>query len=276
MRTIYLLMVFIVSAAAQTLVPDINIDANRMDSSKKKDIQELKTTIESYIYDNSFSNNDYDFKIPFKIQLFVESVDENSAETNYSCQAFFTNGGDQRYVETGWRFPFSKGTAIFRSGIYDPIGSVIDFYGYLICASELDGIELNGGSTLFSQAQDMIQLAQLSKYSNAWNSKQTALNEITSNFRLRRARLLLNQCFWALEDSQPDDARNSLADALKLLDENIYLKNKDKYTRIFIESHYQDCEYLCKAFQDTFFIPDFRKLMPGYDTYFNHITEAYK
>jgi len=276
MRIFIILVMACSFLGAQTLVPDVNIDSKRMDSGKKRDIQDLQEAITGYIYSQSFSNSDYDYEIPFKIQIFVESVDEGSAEISYNCQAFFTNDRDQRYVETGWRFPYSKGTALYRSGIYDPIASMIDFYGFLIVANELDGIELNAGNAMFNRAQDVIELAGMSKYSSGWSSQQSMVNEISGNFRLRRARLLMNECYWAIEDGAPDAARVSLEEALKLLQQNIYLKNKDKYTRIFIEHHYKNTEWLSQAFQDTFFLPAFRDLIPENNAFFDRVAEAFK
>ena len=276
MKQILLILIFCTAILGQTLIPDVNIDAKRMDSSKKKDIQELKEAIESYIYNNSFSNDDYDYEIPFKIQIFVESVDQSSTETNFNCQAFFTNEGDQRYVESSWRFPFSRGTPIYRSGLYDPIGSMIDFYGYLICATELDGIELNAGTSLFSTAQEVIELASMSKYSGGWPGRQKIIDSISGNFRLRKSRLLFNECYWGIEDKMLKEAKVSLEEALKLLEQNIYLKNRDKYTRIFIESHYQDSKYFSEVFQDTFFLPAFRRLSPGNEDYFNRLVDEFK
>ncbi|MCK5520699.1 MAG: DUF4835 family protein, partial [Candidatus Marinimicrobia bacterium] len=270
-----LLLLFSSLLLSQTLVPDINIDYKQMDSRKKNDINKLKEAMENYIYNNTFSNNDYDYDVPIKIQLYIESADESSAEVNYNCQAFFTNEGDQRYVIGGWRFPFSRGTNIFRSSLYDPIGSMIDFYGYVICATELDGIELNGGTSLFAMAQEIIEKANMSKYNSGWSTRQKMLNELSGNFRLRKARLLFNECFWNIDDELLKEAKISLEEGLKLLEERIYLKNKDKYTRIFIEHQTKNCEYFASTFQDTFFLPAFRSISPENREYFNKISNSF-
>ncbi|HDR04015.1 MAG TPA: DUF4835 family protein [Candidatus Marinimicrobia bacterium] len=269
-------LVFLLPAllAAQTFVAEINLEAPRVNPGHQKDLPTLQTAIENYINTNSFGPEAYNYQVKFRIQIFVDHIDLSGSETMYHAQAVFTNDYDQRYVEGNWKFPFSSGENLYRSGIFHPLSGMIDFYGYLIMANELDGIELNSGSGLFDKANEVIDLAlSSSRWSSGWSSRKQMLREISGNYQLRKARLRWNEALWAIEDADIPASKAALKDAMSNLKSIIDYKSKDKYTRVFIDSRYQDAKYFYQAYKDTFFLPDFRQLSLENNAYFDQIVK---
>jgi hypothetical protein len=256
----------------QRFIAEINLEAPRVNPGHQKDLPTLQTAIEQYINTNSFSPEAYEYQIKFRIQVFIENIDVSGSETMYHAQAVFTNDYDQRYVEANWKFPFNSGENLYRSGIFHPLSGMIDFYGYLIMANELDGIELNSGSALFDRANEMIDLAlSSSRWSSGWSGRKQMLREISGNYQLRKARLRWNEAVWAIEDGDLSASKAALKDAMSNLKNIIDYKSRDKYTRVFIDSRYQDAKYFYHAYRDTFFLPYFRQFSPENNAYFDQI-----
>ncbi len=273
-RTIQCILLIILPLllSGQTLVPNVTIESERIESSYLSEINELQNSIDQYIRTESFSNNDYNFEIPYRISIFVRSIDESGAEKVYTCEAFFTNDFDQRYYDSQWKFDYSSGVSLYRSaGLFNPLTDLIDYYGYLIVATELDAIELMGGNTIYEKARQIIQKSQTSRWSQGWRSRSADFERLTGNYRLRKARYLLSESFWAIEENGKKQALEKLKESLSLISQIVNIHNKDKFTNDFIEAHYKDAEYFVSTLKDTSFMPLYREIAPQHHIYFNEI-----
>lgn len=261
---------------SQVLVPNVTIDSERIETSYLPEIQELEKQITQYIQSESFSDENYNFQIPFRISIFVRSIDESGTDRVYTCEAFFTNNYDQRYYDSQWKFEYSTGTSLYRSlGLFNPLTDLIDYYGYLIVGTELDAIELLGGNATFEKASQIIQKSQSSRWSSGWRSRTSDYEAITRNYRLRKARFFLSEAYWAIEDNKKDRALSKLKESLLLIQEIIRIRNKDKFTNDFIETHYKDVEYFISALKDTSFLPLYRDISPNQKQYFDSLVDKY-
>lgn len=269
-------MVFSSAGYSQRFIGDVTIDAPRLDPAYQKDADELQRTLVQYINSNSFSEEAYDYDLKFRVQVFIENVDVSGSEKMFHCQAVFTNDYDQRFLEGAWKFPFTSGEAIDRNGIFHPLPGMIDYYGFLIIAGELDGMELNGGSGSYEKASQVADLAlSSSRWSYGWSGRQKLLREMVGNYRLREARLRWNEAFWFIEENDILKSRKSLSSALDNLKEIVDYKSKDKFTRGFIDYHYKDADYFQQAYQDTFFLPALRFLSPENAAYFDMLADKF-
>lgn len=267
-----LLMIIPWLLSGQTLIPNVTIESERIESSYLSEINELQNAIDQYIRTESYSNNDYDFEIPYRISIFIRSIDESGAEKIYTCEAFFTNDYDQRYYDSQWKFDYSSGNSLYRStGLFNPLTDLIDYYGYLIVATELDAIELMGGNTIYEKASQIIQKSQTSRWNQGWRSRSADFERLTGNYRLRKARYLLSEAFWAIDGNGKKQSLEKLKESLTLISQIVNIHNKDKFTNDFIEAHYKDAEYFVSTLKDTSFIPLYREIAPQHHTYFNEI-----
>lgn len=260
---------------SQTLIPKVTTQTKSIKQSYLKDIENLRYSLEQYIKSNSFSNNIYKMNIPFTIKLFIDNIDESGNEIKYVCKAIITNEYDQRFFEQGWIFPYNTGTPIMRTGMYNPITSVIDFYGYMIIGTELDAISLMGGNSIYEKARESVEMGKISQWPQGCNTRIKKLEELTENYRLRKARYYYTLAIWDAEDGKLNSAKENLNKAFDFIKQIITLQKKDKYTRIFIEHHYKEADFFIESLQDTFFLPKLREISPEHENYFNEISNNF-
>ena len=260
---------------AQTFVPNVSIEGSNLNSQEERIIDELKNTIEQYIASNSFSNENYELIVPYRITIYVSQISKSGSKMSISTNAFFSNEYDQRYIDNAWVFEFSEGEALYREMMYHPLRDLIDYYGYLIMASEMDAIEDLGGNSIFDLANDIYSRGSSSPWSKGWSTRKEDFDKLTGDFRLRRARNLYNEAFWALDDDQGTKAWYFLEDALNYLIDSQNLDSQNKFLNFFVDKHYKDSEYFVNTYQDTSLLPYFRKLSPGNQDFFDMVAEPF-
>ncbi len=272
---IVLILMSVTVILSQTLIPKITTETKSIKQSYLNDIDNLRNSLEQYVKSNSFSNNIYNMEIPFTMKLLVENINESGNEITYICKAIITNDYDQRFFEEAWTFPYNTNISTMRTGMYNPITSIIDYYGYLITASELDAISLMGGDAIYGKAREIIEMGKISQWPQGCNSRINKLEEITENYRLRKARYYYTLASWDAEDKKLKSAKKNLNKSLDLIENIITIQQKDKYTKIFIENHYKDAKFFVEALKDTSFLPSFRTIAPKYNNYFNKLSNDF-
>ncbi|MEA1986417.1 MAG: DUF4835 family protein [Candidatus Marinimicrobia bacterium] len=260
---------------SQTLIPKVTSEAKSVKQTYLSDIDNLRNSIEQYIKSNSFSNNLYDINYPITVKLFINNIDESGNEYKYVCKAVFTNDYDLRFFDEGWTFPYNTDISSMRSGIYNPVTSVIDFYGYLVVASELDAITLMGGDAIYEKARNVMELGNMSQWPQGCNSRIQKISEISENYRLRKARYYYTLATWDAEDGELNSSVENLKKSLGFIKEILTIQKKDKYTRIFIDNHYKESKWFVETLQDTSFLPDFRNVAPEHHKYFEKISSNF-
>jgi uncharacterized protein DUF4835 len=274
-RIIISLLVIMSFLSAQSFYPNISVVGDNLNAQEERILDELTNTIEQYISSNSFSNEIYDLQIPYRITIYVTQISQSGSKFSIPTNGFFSNEYDQRYIDNSWVFEFSEGEALYREMIYNPLRDMIDYYGYLIMATEMDGIEELGGNSLFDLANEIYSRGNSSRWSKGWSQRKEDFDKLTGDFRLRRARHLYNQALWAIDDDQGTKAWYFLEDALNYLIDSQNLDGQNKFLNFFIDKHYEDSEYFVQVFQDTTLMPLYRKLSPGNMDYFNDVVKPF-
>jgi hypothetical protein len=272
------IIIFLISSSilvAQTFVPNISVEGNNLNSQEERIIGELRNTIEQYIASNSFSNEVYDLIVPYRITIHVTQISKSGSKMSIATNAFFSNEYDQRYIDNAWVFDFIEGEALYREMIYHPLRDIIDYYGYLIMASEMDGIEDLGGNSIFDLANEIYSRGSSSQWSKGWSPRKEDFDKLTGDFRFRRARHLYNQAFWALDDGQGTKAWYLLEEALNYLIDSQNLDSQNKFQNFFVDKHYKDCEYFVNTYQDTSLLPLYRILSPSNQDFFDMVAEPF-
>ncbi len=275
MKRLILLFLLTSFLLGQTFIPNISIEGSNLNPQEERIIEELQNTIEQYISSNSFSNEQYELYVPYRINIFVTQVAQNGSKMSITANAFFSNEYDQRYIDNAWVFEFSEGEALYREMLYNPLRDMIDYYGYLIMATEMDGIEDLGGNSLFDLANEIYSKGSSSRWSSGWNSRKEDFDKLTGDFRLRKARYLYNQAFWAIDDGQGTEGWYYLKEALEYLLSSLNLDSQNKFLNFFIDQHYKDSEYFTQVYQDTSFVPMYRELSPTNKDFFDSVVEPF-
>ena len=86
--------------------------------------------------------------------------------------------------------PYSKGKNIyFNPTMFDPLGSLLDYYAFLFTGLELDSYDLYLGSTYYQKCLDLHSLSTTSKNaSSSWSILKEDIEKIKDNDYLRKAR----------------------------------------------------------------------------------------
>lgn len=272
----FLVILLLTSCAfAQTFVPNISIEGNNLNAQEERILEELQNTIELYISSNSFSNEQYEMLVPFRINMFVTQIGQNGSKKSITANGFFSNEYDQRYIDNAWNFEFAEGENLYREMIYNPLRDLIDYYGYLIMATEMDGIEDMGGNSIYNMANEIYSRGSSSQWSNGWNPRKEDFDKLTGDYRLRKARHLYNQAFWSIDEGDGTAGWYYLEEALNYLIESYYLDSQNKFLNFFIDKHYKDSEYFVQVYQDTSLLPLFRQLAPSENEFFNSVAEPF-
>ena len=276
MKRIIVFILIASAALAQTFIPNVSVEGSNLNAQEDRTLDELRNTIEQYISSNSFSNEQYELFVPFRINIFVTQIGQSGSKKSITANAFFSNEYDQRYIDNVWTFEFSEGENLYREMIYHPLRDVIDYYGYLIMATEMDGIEEMGGNSIFDLANEIYSRGSSSRWSSGWKPRKEDFDRLTGDFRLRKARYLYNQAFWALDDGQGTPAWYFLEEALINLNDSYYIDSQNKFLDFFIDKHYQDAEYFVQVYQDTSLLPLYRSLAPSKKDFFDTVVEPFE
>jgi len=275
MKRIFIILLIATAGMAQTFIPNISIEGNNLNSQEERILEELKTTIELYISSNSFSNEQYEMFVPFRINIFVTQVGQSGSKKTITANAFFSNEYDQRYIDNSWTFEFVEGENLYREMIYHPLRDLIDYYGYLIMATEMDGIEDMGGNSIYDLANEIYSRGSSSQWSSGWNQRKEDFDKLTGELRLRKARYFYNQAFWSIDDGQGTPGWYYLEEALNYLIDAYNLDSQNKFLNFYIDKHYKDSEYFVQVYQDTSLLPLFRKLAPSKNDFFDSVAEPF-
>ena len=97
------------------------------------------------------------FDEPVSIKVQIVLLDKSlSYEDRYSGTFLISNNADLQYYDKYWLFPYQPGQSLnhFTDG-YDPLGGFLDFYVYLILASEYDKFGEFLGNPYFDLAKQI-------------------------------------------------------------------------------------------------------------------------
>ena len=155
-------------------------------------LEEFNTLIENYLQTTEFSPEHNYLEIPLKIHLIYEKVNFIGQYDfdKISFQIFITNSAGQYYYMKNLSIPYSKGKNIyFNPTMFDPLGSLLDYYAYLFTGIELDSYDLYLGSSYYQKCLDLCSLSSTSKQSSsAWSIFKEDIETIKDNDFLRKAR----------------------------------------------------------------------------------------
>jgi hypothetical protein len=175
---------------------DIQISYEFNDRSIRDDkvyiLEEFNSIIKNYLTTTQFSPEHNYLEIPLKIHLIYEKVNfiGQYEFDSISFQIFITNNAGQYYYMKNLSIPHSKGKNIyFNPTMFDPLGSLLDYYAFLFTGLELDSYDLYLGSTYYQKCLDLYSLSTTSKNaSSSWSILKEDIEKIKDNDYLRKAR----------------------------------------------------------------------------------------
>lgn len=174
----FLFLFFVGFVQAQQLNCTVQINTDKVATTNNQIFKNLKTSITDFVNKTDWTGKVYkqNERINCSMVIIVNSYDSNQFSATLQVQStrpiynstyespvfnFNDNDFSFRYVE------FEN--MLFNPSTFDSnLVSVLSFYSYMILGFDADTFSLNGGSSLFATAQEILTVAQQSGY-KGWN-----------------------------------------------------------------------------------------------------------
>ena len=229
----------------------VELDLARLNEAGRQECENLDREIRNFFLHSPWDQGIRDLEIFLDIQLVFQTDISAGNERLYQAQALFTNRLDQQYFTRNVQFSGSRGRGVRLASIFDPLGSFLEFYAYLMIAGELDTYDPLGGSAYYSKAAALtIQGKNSRSTSRGWEERSRLVERLSSNQDLRRAKAYF---YLALENysqlsSPGQQSESDNAAWMKELRQNLQLFHQaiqqvvrrlgqERYTGIFLSGH---------------------------------------
>ncbi len=230
---------------AQTVTAKVTLQAGRLQPQDRQIITELPRQLEDYINNYQWSNENEDMLIDCRINLVIETVTFRNAERIFQGQFLINSkSSGENILDKFISFPYTQGQFMEHDRpVYNSILSIVDFYIYMIIASELDTYFILGGSFYYDQARKVVEEGLASNYSRGWRARQEEVSLITDgdHVPLRKAKFYFYEGLYYYEEKQ--DERRVPAYAKKvveLLDQVYQRKPNSAALKRFFDYHYRE------------------------------------
>ena len=231
------LLLFPVLVEAQEINATVQVDRSQINSASINYLDNLANEIESYLNEHDWIGPNYleHEKINASIQVTLLSVDNNfNFEANIVIQSQrpIYNTTQQTnvflYNDENWVFNYTPNRGFVHDELqFDQFTTLLDFYAYMIIGYDFDTFSELGGSPYFSEANNLVALAQTTS-STGWsrtsstrrNRAQLIADLLNPNFEmLRRASYVYHRLGLDQFLNNPEEARQEILRSLEMIEE---------------------------------------------------------
>jgi len=172
---------------SQELYCNVDVNSQQVQGTEKKVFETMRTSIYEFMNNRSWTN--FEYKQYEKIECsMLLNITERPSSDQFKCDItiavrrpvfnstyttilfnFVERDVEFQYIENQ---PLDFNTGIFTSNLT----SVLAFYAYIIIGLDFDSFMLQGGDPYFTEAQNIVNLAQNSNY-KGWKSFEGTKNK---------------------------------------------------------------------------------------------------
>ncbi len=229
----------------------VDLDLEQLKGGETQFLQGLDGTVKQFYQSAPWEAEISDLDMVLDMQIVFHSIISLGNEEYYQAQIIFTNRQDQLLFEKNARFPYTPGRAIQFNNEFDPLGSVLTFYAFLLIAGELDTYGQLEGSNYYTKANTLAELAaNQPQIGRDWGSRIKLVERIIQNQDLRRAKAFFYQAFDILAAEKPDVSqfREAMGNFYKSIDTMTRREGMDRFTTVFLTGHAEEtAEMLARA-----------------------------
>ena len=235
----YIVLFFFFSLLnAQFKEASVSFDDRLLKADEKTSLFQLQNNIKQF-YEYTVWNEEYrDLEININIQLLFEGNANIGSTQSYGIQSLFSNNTDLHFFDKGSSFILSQNNALYYDSVYfDPLSSLLGFYGNIILGAELDTWSNLGGSSHYEKARSIAVRSNASNFSRGWDQRIVLINLLTENVGLRKLRFSTYLTYELFDNGEIDacgEALNSVVDNLTEVVDNY---NQENYTNTFLKFH---------------------------------------
>ncbi|MDZ7692640.1 MAG: DUF4835 family protein [Balneolaceae bacterium] len=255
---LFILLIPFQLATAQEFDLEVTVDESQVSSASLNYLSNFPDEIESYFNEHNWIDAGFQQqeRIQGELQIVLLSVDNNynfQANIVVRAQRPIYNTMQQTTVflsnDDSWGFQYTPNRSLVHDELqFDAITTLLDFYAYLMLGYDFDTFSELGGTPYFSEAQNILSLAQTSS-SPGWSR--------SSGSRRGRAQLianLLNPTYQTFREamyiyhrqgldqfiSNTEEARKQVLEALQMIRETQRNATDDFLLDIFFNAKYRE------------------------------------
>ncbi len=223
---------------AQFKEVNVSFDDRLLRADEKTTLISLNNSIEKF-YENSVWNDEYsDLELKLDVQIIFEGNANIGSSEAFLIQSLFSNNKDLHFFDKGSQFSLSQNTSLYYDSIYyDPLSSLLGFYGNIILGAEIDTWSPLGGTLHYEKARSIAVRSSASNFSRGWEQRLLLINILTENNGLRKLRFSTYLTYELFENGEIDECQLALKDIIKNLNEVFDNYSQENYTGMFLKYH---------------------------------------
>ena len=223
---------------AQFKEVNVSFDDRLLRADEKTTLISLNNSIKKF-YENSVWNDEYsDLELKLDVQIIFEGTANIGSSEAFLIQSLFSNNKDLHFFDKGSQFSLSQNTSLYYDSIYyDPLSSLLGFYGNIILGAEIDTWSPLGGTLHYEKARSIAVRSSASNFSRGWEQRLLLINILTENNGLRKLRFSTYLTYELFENGEIDECQLALKDIIKNLNEVFDNYSQENYTGMFLKYH---------------------------------------
>ncbi len=186
---------------------EVTIDNRLLRNNERQKVSSIGYEITRFFSGQIWDEDSQDLKIPLHISIAFQGIAQKSGMETFHAQVLISDGSDIRYFDKALQFYYNPGNSIqFDPVIFEPLGSFLAFYAYMILAGHLDTYDFYGGNYTYDKAREIALRGMASDYSKGWSNRNQLLKEVTGNKGLREARFAYYVAMDLFDQGKPEEA----------------------------------------------------------------------
>ena len=223
---------------AQFKEATVTFDDRLLRDDEKSSLFNLKNSMQKFYVDAVWNDEYRDLELKLNIQIIFEGSANTGSSESFLIQSLFSNNMDLHFFDKGSQFSLSQNSSLYYDSIYyDPLSSLLGFYGNIILGAELDTWSSLGGSQHYEKARSIAVRATASNFSRGWEQRLLLINLLTDNAGLRKLRFSTYLSYELFDNGNIDECLLALQEVIKNLDEIFNNYSQENYTNMFMKYH---------------------------------------
>ena len=232
------ILILVSGLNAQFKEADITFDDRLLRDDEKSSLFNLKNAMQRFYVDTVWNDEYRDLELKLNIQIIFEGNANTGSSESFLIQSLFSNNMDLHFFDKGSQFSLSQNSSLYYDSVYyDPLSSLLGFYGNIILGAELDTWSSLGGSQHYEKARSIAVRASASNFSRGWEQRLLLINLLTDNVGLRKLRFSTYLTYELFDNGNIDDCITVLDELIINLNEIYNNYSQENYTNMFMKYH---------------------------------------
>ena len=232
------ILILVSGLNAQFKEATITFDDRLLRDDEKSSLFNLKSAMQRFYVDTVWNDEYRDLELKLNIQIIFEGNANTGSSEAFLIQSLFSNNMDLHFFDKGSQFSLNQNLSLYYDSVYyDPLSSLLGFYGNIILGAELDTWSSLGGSQHYEKARSIAVRASASNFSRGWEQRLLLINLLTDNVGLRKLRFSTYVSYELFDNGNIDDCITVLDELIINLNEIYNNYSQENYTNMFMKYH---------------------------------------